>query len=247
MIFRCLRLFVILSGSSMIPTIMPAAPEADGYRTFTNTAGQSIRATVESVDGDTADIRREDGRRFTVRLNSLSQDDQDFLVSWAIGRKLADENQLRIETNRRSGETVDDESIEGLLVERTDGFYTIGLENRSGTDLRDFEIRYAVRIQRTATGEVGGKFKDWQQGKIPSIELPDGETIELETDKVKLVESRVKPGYRWASGAPSTSRDKLAGIYVAIFQDGVFRREFALPSGLVADGRIELGLDEEKD
>ena len=132
-------------------------------------------------------------------------------------------------------------------MEKTDGFYTIELENRSGTDFRDLEIRYALRIRRTARGEVGGKFKDWEQGEITSIELPDGEAKELETKKVELVESKVKPGYVWRSGAPATSRDKLGGIYFAIFQDGVFRREFALPSGLLDEGRTEMGLDEDSE
>ncbi len=237
----------LLLWYSIIPQILAADSKDEGYRTFTNLEGKTIRAAIESVGDDTVGIRREDGRSFSIPLESLSQSDREFIQSWVVGERLADENQLRIETRRSSGETVKDDSIEGLLVEKTDGFYTLVLENRSGIDLRDFEIRYAIRIRRTAAGEVGGRFKDWEQGKITSIELPDGETEELETKKVNLVESRVKPGYVWRSGAPPASRDKLGGIYFAIFQDGVFRREFALPPGLLDEGRAELGLDKDSE
>ena len=61
-------------------------PDADGsdekFREFTNTKGQQIKAKVVSITGTKVTIIREDGRRFTMTISTLSEPDQAFIEAW---------------------------------------------------------------------------------------------------------------------------------------------------------------------
>lgn len=53
--------------------------QAQEYRTFTNTAGKSIRARLLSASGTQAVIAMESGQQFTLPLASLSAGDQEYV------------------------------------------------------------------------------------------------------------------------------------------------------------------------
>ncbi len=58
---------------------------AEEVRTFTNSQGKSIKATVLSVEGETTKIKLETGKEFTIPLSSLSPADQEYLKAWTPG------------------------------------------------------------------------------------------------------------------------------------------------------------------
>ncbi|MGE9290940.1 MAG: hypothetical protein ACQKBT_08120 [Puniceicoccales bacterium] len=242
-----MRLGSILSLLCGIVTVGGLSPALLGEsRTFTNQEGQTIEATLESVDDGFVEIRRDDGRLFTIPLATLSKKDQDYVEGWLTGRALSDERRFEISA-KRFDENETTSSPTGLLVEERDGFYEITLENRTDTDLEDLEVHWAMRVEKTSPGAVKGRKTDvWTKGKIPNVDVDDDEEVELETERVLLREVKLKPGYVWISDAPKNSRDKLDGIYVAIFYNGEMVREYSLPSGALEEGRDALRQEEQE-
>ena len=55
-------------------------------RVFTNRRGIQIKASIDSVTEDKVSIEREDGRKFTLPLTTLSAADRDFLKEWRDSR-----------------------------------------------------------------------------------------------------------------------------------------------------------------
>ncbi|MEM0965530.1 MAG: hypothetical protein AAGJ81_05220 [Verrucomicrobiota bacterium] len=217
--------------------------EASDLRTFTNNNGQTIRASIESVDGDSVEIRREDGQRFTIPIISLSKKDQEFIADWASSQVLANEREFKI-TARRKDESETRSTRGGVIIEEKDGFYEVEIENRTGQNLENLKIRWAMRVERTAYYETQDRKSDeWVKGTFEIKELVDREEIVLESDRVPLRETRLQAGYVWASGAPAQARDKLDGFYLAVVVNGNPVREFGLPSGILEEGRKELRLD----
>jgi poly(3-hydroxybutyrate) depolymerase len=53
------------------------------FRVFSNKSGKSIKARMDSVTGDKVTIIRDDGRKFTLLIDSLSEEDQEFLKDWS--------------------------------------------------------------------------------------------------------------------------------------------------------------------
>ncbi len=51
-------------------------------RNFTNKSGQTIEAEIVAKQGDQLRIRRTDGTEFTISLQTLSADDQDYVAMW---------------------------------------------------------------------------------------------------------------------------------------------------------------------
>ena len=51
-------------------------------RELTDKGGRVIDAEIISVQGDQVNIRRTDGQKFSIRIDSLSLEDQTFVRSW---------------------------------------------------------------------------------------------------------------------------------------------------------------------
>ncbi len=58
---------------------------ADEFRTFTNTAGKSLRAKVVNLEGSQVTIVLEGGQEFTIATDTLSAEDQAYLGEWKPG------------------------------------------------------------------------------------------------------------------------------------------------------------------
>jgi poly(3-hydroxybutyrate) depolymerase len=58
--------------------------ENNQLRVFTNRSGVQIKASTQSVSEKKVTIVREDGRKFTLQISSLSDSDQDFLKKWQV-------------------------------------------------------------------------------------------------------------------------------------------------------------------
>ncbi len=56
--------------------------QGEEYRTFTNSAGKSIEAKVQSINGGEVTILLKNGNPFTIPISSLSAADQEFLKNW---------------------------------------------------------------------------------------------------------------------------------------------------------------------
>lgn len=76
----------LLLGFLGLLATLSAATAQEAARTWTNTAGQTVTATLASISGDTAKITLADGTPADVPISSLSQADQDYLKAWVQNR-----------------------------------------------------------------------------------------------------------------------------------------------------------------
>jgi len=72
---RFIAALVILGGAVWL--------QAEEFRTFTNSSGRKIEASVVGVKGDQVKIVMRDHRSFVVPVSSLSAEDQTFLKQWS--------------------------------------------------------------------------------------------------------------------------------------------------------------------
>lgn len=78
--FARVGLFLFLFSGVALDTA-----HSEEYRTFTNTAGKSIEARVEKIEGGQVTIVLRTGKQFTIPASSLSQGDQEYLSAWKPG------------------------------------------------------------------------------------------------------------------------------------------------------------------
>lgn len=220
--------------------LFPLLLAGSDLREFTDNQGRSIRASLERVDATTVEIRMENGRMFRVPREKFSKEDQEFFDRYVSVQALKDERSFEIQARRRD-ENESESQGGGLVRKDRDGFYTITIENRTGTELEDLEIRYVIRVERTSVASTKDrKIKEWESGSIKKFSIGNREEKTEETIRIHLQETDLMPGWYWANAAPPKSEDKLDGIYVAILYDGSLVREYAMPSGFLEDGREEM-------
>ena len=51
-------------------------------RIFTNKAGRKIEARIVGSEGRKVTIARKDGKTFTIQISSLSEADQNYILTW---------------------------------------------------------------------------------------------------------------------------------------------------------------------
>tara|TARA_Y100000588_G_scaffold193128_1_gene207225 strand:- start:335 stop:1384 length:1050 start_codon:yes stop_codon:yes gene_type:complete len=56
--------------------------KAPSWRVFTNRSGVKIKASVDSVSGEKVTIVRDDNKKFTIPISSLSDEDEEYLKEW---------------------------------------------------------------------------------------------------------------------------------------------------------------------
>ncbi|MEC5129179.1 C39 family peptidase [Verrucomicrobiales bacterium BCK34] len=106
---QCLCVILLIVGLS-------GNASAEAYRVFTNSQGKTITAKVLSVDGASATIEMETGKKFTLPLTALSPADQEFLRTWSPG---APSPPAAIETTGITGVEAINESIGQELFKDT--------------------------------------------------------------------------------------------------------------------------------
>ena len=74
-------LLPLIAAAALVAAIPTPAAE---MREFTDAAGRTLKASVVKVDaaGETATIKRADGKVFTLPFNKLSAADQEYLRGW---------------------------------------------------------------------------------------------------------------------------------------------------------------------
>lgn len=221
----------------------PVFAGAGELRTLTDTQGRSIRAEVLSVEGDVAQIRREDGRVFPLSVSSLNVESQGVVRHWAniaalAGAGAAGETaagtvveepkpgDLTVTAGRRKGNTTRTGTGNSTTTE-DEWAYTLRIRNNSGRAVADVEVKYILYVKRgiTATSsEAMAKTEAWPGGSFVGNIAMRGEA-EIATDFVTTRERRTRTRL--------SSRDTLYGIWLRVYAGGRLLLEQAMPEHLM--------------
>ncbi|TVP77425.1 MAG: hypothetical protein EA353_10465 [Puniceicoccaceae bacterium] len=229
-----MRYFYLCVSTLLFACLLQAAESE--FRTFTDPQGREMRAKLTLVSGDDVFIERQDGLATKVDISIFGQEDQEFIRAWE--KLAAFKNNVDVRFRTHITDRSSFEGSGGVLSRRWQEGYEIVLTNKSAFDMTDVRIEYlvlkfedAIAAERRSEGEIR-KIK----GKTEVADIParsDGNTT---TGQFPMLETKLAPGYSWASGGKRTSKDKMEGVWIKVYQGENLVAEVSRPENL--DRRI---------
>lgn len=210
--------------------------QADGYREFTSTSGQTMQAKPVNIVGKQIRIERSDGMEFNVSIDRFSKKDQKFLREWML-TKLAEDGRLLSVEAKEDGtrkEKTGKSSTSSIVYKHWDGFYKLVIENESEISLNKLRIEYRYYIFDDAIAADKRSEGDTKvtKGELKLEHLGPYKTVELETEKTPMQESELGSGWYYAGGGDRGSKDKLEGIRMKIYQGDLLLYDYCEPTNL---------------
>ena len=216
-------------------TLLTALPLSAEMRTFKNTKGEEIKAELVSATVDRAELKREDGKKFSVPLASLSEADRKWIAAWT---KAHPHFKVQVAATVKKGVS---REVEGdAFVKKTKGndcWFQLDFKNTAAEPLKGMRVEYIIFAPSDAT--------------VPSVcgaadlaVIPGGKSGQALTQKLFVQQATETAAVRSSStgGTVTMSRNvesTLAGIRAEIFIDGKRTATF-LSGKLPADAEQQL-------
>ncbi|NLX27112.1 MAG: hypothetical protein GXY61_14330 [Lentisphaerae bacterium] len=236
-------------------TVVARAKEE--YRTFSDTKERTITAKIVDCDlpkGKVTLELKEDKRRATIPIDSLSMEDQTYIKEWyTVNEALASKN-LRITTKRKTlkkwettetGDvlTIDNESYSGAMEETTEFeqiAFDITLQNTSKVLVPKMRMEYKIYYEQAETSTSSDDNEAEQlilEGRLDVAALKQAEKAELQTQYVQIREVEISFDSIFYVDTPPTGAQgdvhgMRARIYLAMPNGEEAMREFCEPSFL---------------
>jgi hypothetical protein len=204
------------------------------FRTFSDSQGREMEAKLTLVSGDDVYIERRDGLATKVDISIFGKEDQEFIRDWARKATIKDDAiEIRFKTNVKDKSGWEDNGG-GIMRKTWKQGYEIVLTNDSYLDLKNIRIEYlifkfedAMAAQKRSEGEVR-RLVDTT--KVPLLKSRSDTTAS--TKLFPMLETKLAPGYRWASGGKETSEDDMHGIWIKVYVGDVLATDVSKPENL---------------
>lgn len=226
----------------------------DGYRSFTNTEGRSIRGRVLSFDAakGIVQIEAENGKKAKIPLTGLIGEDQEYILEWESAKFFRDSNALKITCDKRridqrkekdwdevryTSGNVEKELMKETVYESL--LYEIEFYSRSKADLTDLRLEYIIYYEQSEmsweTPEVVQKTK---RAEISIPLIKGGVSTHIQTEAVEIHRDNIAQK-RWVSGRIRTGGEGdvhglRARLYITMPSGKEHMREFSYPDKLSA-------------
>jgi len=187
-------------------------------RTFRNLKGEEIMAGMISATDSRAELKRADGKLFSVPLNSLSEEDRAWIAEW---RKTHRHFKVAVQASVKKANTREKPGdFEGKPVKGNDCWYVLDIKNKSGDPLAGLRVEYMI----FAPGGAG------QPGAADVPSMAAGKSGQAVTGKlfVEQAQTVIRSGN---ASAVQFSESSLAGIHAELFVDGN-------PAGTFVSGKV---------
>ncbi len=227
--------------------------EKQGYRDFTSADGsRTLFAKLEDVapDKKSISITTATGQRMNkVAVSAFSKADNAYIDQWAGREYFFSRDSFEVEFRRRSevaesveirystqrqGNTIyytfgpDGDKKAGVENELK-GWYSMVLENERDLPLEGARMQYVIFYELDSTE---GDNERQVTGSMAVPVLRARQEIELETDSVALRDFNMRTGYTYNETGKSTLKDRMRGVWVRMYKDGVLLFEASMPEGL---------------
>lgn len=112
-------------------------------RTFKNTKGEEIKAELINATDSRAELKREDGKRFSVLLTSLSDADRAWITEW---RKTHRNFKVEVTAAVRSANTRTEKggAFGGKDLKGNDCWYVLNFSNKATEALSGLRVEYII-------------------------------------------------------------------------------------------------------
>ena len=217
---RFLLLFTVLLSS------LPLHAE---LRSFKNSKGEEIKAELLSATDTHAELKRGDGRKFTVAVATLSGEDQTWIAEW---RKTHKHYKVQTAASVKKGNTREEKggAFGGKDRKGNDCWFVLDFKNTSSEALTGLKIEY---ILFAPPGVVVPSLC----GTCEVAAIPAGKSGQAATEKLFVDQARTEIRSGNAS-AVQFSENSLAGIRAELFVAGN-------PVGAFTSGRVPADAEEQ--
>lgn len=204
--------------SICIALLLMSLPSLADLRQFTNAKGEKIMAELVSATDTRAELKRADGKAFTVPLQSLSEADRAWIAEW---RKTHQHFKIAVQASIKKANTTEKPgTFEGRKIKGNDCWYVLSFQNKSGDALN------GLRVDYTIFAPSGGSLS----GSADVAAIASGKTGQAGTEKlfVEQAQTVIRSGN---SSAVQFSESSLSGIRAELFVDGK-------PAGVFVSGKV---------
>lgn len=197
-------------------------------RTFTNTKGNTMKADLVSMEGDTVVFKQDSGRRVKIPLSSLTEVDRIYIKNWWEKNKdkvnpdrfklaIASKNaRIGKTSSKGKGQSKGKSKDKSRSVE-TSTIYTCKLDSYSPKTIKEVTAVCTIYKRVSKRGEGGSSsevHEVTQRISIGTLEAKRSATFE--TKGVKCLDSYLKP----KSGKNSSHRESIVGMIVTLSANG---------------------------
>jgi hypothetical protein len=197
-------------------------------RTFKNSKGEEIKAELISAGESRVELKREDGRQFTVALTSLSEADQKWITDW---RKKHKHYVVQMQAAVKKGNTREEKGGGFGAKDRkgNDCWYILDFKNTGAEALTGLHVEY-IMFAPASTGLPG------LCGTCDVAAVPAGKAGQAVTQKLFVDQAQTVLRSGTVNGV-QFSENTLAGIRAEIFVMGK-------PAGAFLSGRVPADAEE---
>ncbi len=200
----------------------PLRAEKAEIRTFTSTKGAEIKAALISSTDTHAELKREDGKKFTVPLNTLSEADRAWIAEW---RKTHKHYKVQVLASIKKGNTREEKegAFGGKPLKGNDCWYALTFKNSSGEPLTGLRVEYIIFSPAEGTASS-------LCGSCEVADIPAGKNGEAATQKLFVSQARtvIRSGN---TSAVQFSESSLTGLRAELLVDGK-------PAGVFISGKV---------
>lgn len=213
---------------------------AEDFRTFTSADGESMRARVLEVDGDSVTIERDDGRKFTVSIGVFCARDQVLIRKWNEQQVLQGMD-LEVSAYTRQGRSQKSEEC-AFEIKEFPAFYEVVIKNNGFEAVEDLQVRYVIYRYHDYKGAEDGVGKhEKREGSEVVEQIPARGEYTFNTVSFMMKETELKGNFVWVdkegkrTGNDRKSRDLLAGIWVRVYKGDNIVLDYVDPDKLRTD------------
>jgi len=238
-----------LLGVLILFRCLACVADDDGYHTFTNTEGKSIRAKIVEFDSSKKRLRikRENGKVLWAPLNVFSEKDRNYILEWVAATRILSERNLALSVHMKKLVRLDSvlayarayKGKDATKRERSDEYlkiifekmcYEVTVNNKSSDPVYGLKIDYRCFIE--IEDKKGNK---WNGERVVSgtveLNIDARKSVTFTTPVIDLEERCLKSvvGYEDTGNGYSIqqtkshpwSEDRLRGIWFKIYGPAV--------------------------
>jgi len=198
--------------------------------TLTNREGRSLQARIVQTHGDNVQIQTQDGRLFTIDVNTLDDASQK-IIRELQAQRLLDDGIFQITFNRRNLER-DIDSRRSTREQNSHLQHIVTVTNTRAREFPKLEVRYMLYhfspVLAAQSRDQGTRTTYRGTASLENIGQFGSGVFEMEPVEMRYF--RLQPGWRYVDGGRRSARDSIEGIWIRFYENGLLVGEFQQPT-----------------
>jgi hypothetical protein len=196
---------------------------------LTNREGRTLQARIVQSHGDSVQIQLMDGRLFTIGLDSLNEESQTTVRNWQ-AQRLVDTGIFQMSINRRNIES-DANRHASTRIRNSRLQHIITLTHNRAQEFPKLEVRYMLFhfSPRLAAQDRNEGTQTIFRGTTTLENIGQFGSGTFEMPPVDMRVHQLAANVRYVSGGSRTARDRIDGIWVRIYENGLLIGEVQQP------------------